>query len=1832
MTEAGSITALLNLDASGFNKGLTSSINKVKNFVTKMEELGKNSSNFTKGFGEIQKEFQRLDTTLTNITSDSSRFEAFNKMANGVKAMVTSVREFNTIGVNFNKSLETMAQGIRTFINGLGGMEVKLKGVVQAENTLTTASQRMNQSLTSKYDSTAVYNRMRSDLLNLANTITQVVQKQEECSFTIRRGAIDATAATAKIERLSLAFTTLSSRMNTLTNPKVNFSTMVNQSATAYSNLTRAINGIPPSVNNLSGSINYLGTQSSNTTSYLKGLDTTSQQTGNSMNKMGSATQQAGQKGASAQGSFRGLTNVLSSLKNMGMMVASMFAYNFLHSLGQAVSETIKARSEMYSMFSTMGMSQKQIGSFNNALDKTVQQFQRVNKYNLGDTIASMGVEFNLSAKEMEKSMKSVSMITSEYLRAGRNASEASLAVKDVMQGEFQRLSRETGVKGEQLKAAGWSGDKDDVISLMEALEKVGKSRNWDTFATKANSINDILLITQNRFGEWAADISQNVVPLVTGGFSVLITSLDVLTKILGGVGEALHLPDWAGTAIGIGALTTGVLGLIPALITSRTGIGLLEIANKGWKDSILGAVFGLNLEKNASLSARDAILSKLVGVNAEIAANESVRNAILAKIYALDAEKISQLGVRGALAEKVGAETAELLMTRRSITILAAKILHLNMENVARHGIVGAIGKAIAARLAEIGIIETATAAEMEHTAAVLAGTLGLGALVAVLAVAAAGIYAYIKPIMDACAKMKEFNNLVQNGDKMMKEAYDTRAALQKQYTQYTDQLNSLNKGTKEYNEALINQQTAHKNLESLQAGYIDNMSKATTLAKNAQDSYDMGKILAVAKAENELAEGFRKVGVEASNASAMASTALNNAEFGAARLYKALQEFVADLEGSKKTQLYITAHLKESGKTDEEVSQIMSKYQEAAEKYRTSKQTYLTTDDVFEGITAGLSMNYYRSQMWWEKTNALWKGNEESQLAGVKSFVKGFSDAINMKKMFKSLMHDVGVGNDVFAWWSKGLDNFKSSIKKPIAGIMKDYKGLGDFIRSTATTGFFDMTLGENALNNTLTNIGNLFSNFSHNLMKSINFDGISGALDGVWDALLSGGDTNGDVISSTLMKKINPEGIIEALTGVWDYISSYFSGLDLISSLQEMLFTPLTESIYNFILNIPTLLAESVSGMTSFLTGVFGTDPVGTITNFVNTNLIQPFIQSLISLPSQLLQIGSSSGNNFLTGVVTYISQVPGRVYTYVQQTLNSILSGATQWASAASGKASETVQAVVNQVSQLPGKVYNEFAKIPGRILAAMDSAVNAATTFGQRIMQAVLNSLGIHSPGFIQEKTVAEFENTVTRIGNTADTAGSVATDFGSTIVEGFQTGFDDGSFDFSNLGDMSGMLTAFQAQLSGQSIDLSELVVGDATSMSEEAITAFDLLSGTVSTTYTDLDANVGTTMTNIDTTQKNMLNNMQTQNNTAFNNIQTKTNTSLNSMRDSTSKVTQQMTSAWNVMKNNIVSAANQLQTQSTAHFNTLSNHIGTFYRKLQNPSMWGAGDTTPERHYNMSRGRRGLNTVKSFFDIPSTSSRGFAGSPTFDTLPQKMSLRRLRRLVGYSSIFDGLDMDQEVDVREFLSQFGGSFGWNDWNGKHFNRIKTTTGDWNMRGPMIMHRIDTGLDTFHPKEFYNSTPNISFDSFRKMAEALFSAIPYDFYYDDQKHGSWQAALQAGSCNCWHGAHAILALANTCGFSGSIEKGTWNGIPHVYAVIEGRKMDTTGWQQRRSWAGVSAGGPSKNQIKNGDTTVNVTVDMSNATVYGVDDLEATIEQGVNRALNENLLNSLSVGI
>lgn len=699
---------------------------------------------------------------------------------------------------------------------------------------------------------------------------------------------------------------------------------------------------------------------------------------------------------------------------------------------------------------------------------------------------------------------------------------------------------------------------------------------------------------------------------------------------------------------------------------------------------------------------------------------------------------------------------------------------------------------------------------------------------------------------------------------------------------------------------------------------------------------------------------------------------------------------------------------------------------------------------------------------------------------------------------------------------------------------------------------------------------------------------------------------------------------DGLFAALSGVGEWISSslvpafewLWQTLQPIGEFLMGVFAP----IWNVIVQVLTIVWTTVTGINDvfnqfmagqislpqLLLGIWG------LLNQMWVQILMTIVQAVINFAMQIWNSAVQAGTNMLNGVITYVSQLPGRFWSYLAQTTSNIISAGAQWVASARQKAGEMVNSASTTVQQLPGKIYTEFTKVPDRIREAIPAAIQAAVNFGKDIINGVLNAMGIHSPGIVQNSIAEEFKNTIQKIKDAVKPAGEYAKQVGSAIVEKF--GSPKLSLDTEDLIPYQDLDANPLENVDLASMDLSSVSGGldSALGMTDDTNTmigeSYNALATMMMTTlqgmvlqdqlaYGQMQANDLTTFQNISTglnlnllsmstNLRTQLTNMLNTHKLAMNNATNTTRQQLALMLNETMKVTGEMRSAWGVMADSIISAAARIKNEATTYFNQLSSTIGTFYKKLQNPSQWGGGPGSSTVHsnrrvgYDPSVGSRITRSVANAMRVENHAPQSISGSKA-SRLPLAKGYLEYLNLTPSSRVSVN-DLIQSGAIKEeYLGLLSGVAGWNDVVPANVNYIKGIARNWNMKGPQIptgAGTVDTGM-AFKVSEFENGTPKISFDTFEKIARALFTTVPYpaQMYFTSDRYGSWQNALAHGEMNCWDGTNCLLALANTCNFSGYMARGTWNGIPHVFPIINGKKMDTTSMQNRGNWEGVAAG-------------------------------------------------------
>lgn len=602
------------------------------------------------------------------------------------------------------------------------------------------------------------------------------------------------------------------------------------------------------------------------------------------------------------------IRGALLSLKMIATAMGGMMVWDFAMQIAEGIKTTFTAKNELESQLKqNVKVGASGLDTFNRALDKTIKKFQKVNKYQLGETVSSLGVEFELTSKQMEKAMPVVAMIQSEYIRAGRTSEEAALAVKDILQGEFQRLSRETGVGKEELLAYGWNGDKTDIESLLDAVKKAGEDRNWDIFAAKATSLNDVIEITKNRFEEFGADLLQTISPAIVSGFNTILDTITGLQKAFNGLGSFGKNAVVAGAFIGgIGAIGT----LLPMV---SKGMGLAEIATIGWGKSLATAALNLNKAEVAQHGFRKALAAVISGTTAADLAETRWTKAIMGRILGVNQGTLAQEGYLAALVKN------RMEMTTIGPIMSDASIASLKWYQKLGYLSGGLKESEVATAGLRKSLLNTATAFKV-----LKAAMFGIGAIALISA------YTSLATWADTTRKnISALNEVIDNGDDMVKDAESDVA-------KYTKQLSELTEGTKAYTKAQNNLKVAEanerdiKNANKLSKAYKEQNEEREKQIQNSHKA-QMARTYELAGLDGteaeERASGWKRKVIDGNNALIQAETAYEH------RLYQSNQHINERLNmmteeerKSKETLKYIDEYSVKA----EEVANNIKKFKE--------------------------------------------------------------------------------------------------------------------------------------------------------------------------------------------------------------------------------------------------------------------------------------------------------------------------------------------------------------------------------------------------------------------------------------------------------------------------------------------------------------------------------------------------------------------------------------------------------------------------------------------------------------------------------------------------------------------------------------------------------------------------------------------------------------------------------------------------------------------------------------------------------------------------------------
>lgn len=920
----GSVSAKLVLDSKEFKEQVKQAKESLKSLT---EALKKGSFKTSiNDWRQMARELKQNSNQIRNIKKDLNNLKkGLDSQTESTKKAQTNLQSLSKEYINAKKNIDAMAKSLNRQITASQGFS-------KARNNLNTLTSSYNRSL-----SQSMVNKSYNEARNTLNTIAKSIDATRVASKGYKQALNDINTISRNLE-----LNRVTQEMNKQTMAARELANVNNQLKQSYYNYRKSL---PKTYNDYT---NYLNNQKAQTkitsgaaggsgyATYLSQINSVGAKTIGLNKNLALSFADVRSKGSGLMNVFSGLKTSVSLFNWVAKGMIHDFATKWVMSLVEATKETITNKSEMDSMLQQMKLTGNQVNSFNKALDNTISRFQKMNKYSLGETVSSLGVEFGLNAKEMEKAMPIVAMIQSEYIRAGRTAEEASLAVKDVLQGEFQRLSRETGVGRNELLAAGWNGKNTDVMSLLTALEKIGTSRHWDVFAEKATSLNDILIITSDRLTEFVARLESFVTPAITGIFNGLISLVSSISGWFNNLDPASKLFTSFTTLTAV----IGTVGTVLAMY--RTKLGLAQLAQLGLKNSILATIFSINAEEIALFKSEKghnavtkAIVKKITGYKTETVAALSAKRAIAAYVLGLDGAIVKEHGFKTAL---IGSKLGLLDNEKELVKIRSAGLKWHQTLSV----LTGKVDVATAKNMSFAKSLKT-----IIFSGAALK-TIGLTAFFAALAVA-------IGHVWSQCEKAKKaiegFNDVIENGQQHITNA-------QNSVKYFEGVVNSAK-------QHVANASSAREEADAVK--YLTQAEKDLATAKdnvaNAEEAYNRAKQvkqdLANRKSQidirnqQELSKIYQQNGIESDKASVKAYDLLANVDAGTYYLNKGMDAYENTTRNGLK---HVEDHTKELAKQNVSL-EARQKYAEDYSKVvqdQAYKWKQFNEGDMWAGVSA--------------------------------------------------------------------------------------------------------------------------------------------------------------------------------------------------------------------------------------------------------------------------------------------------------------------------------------------------------------------------------------------------------------------------------------------------------------------------------------------------------------------------------------------------------------------------------------------------------------------------------------------------------------------------------------------------------------------------------------------------------------------------------------------------------------------------------------------------------------------------------------------------------------
>lgn len=691
--------------------------------------------------------------------------------------------------------------------------------------------------------------------------------------------------------------------------------------------------------------------------------------------------------------------------------------------------------------------------------------------------------------------------------------------------------------------------------------------------------------------------------------------------------------------------------------------------------------------------------------------------------------------------------------------------------------------------------------------------------------------------------------------------------------------------------------------------------------------------------------------------------------------------------------------------------------------------------------------------------------------------------------------------------------------------------------------------------------------------------------------------------------------------ALTFAGEIISGFFG-----AALQTV--WGILSAIIEYIATLITILADLIAG------NITVGEALNLVWNAVGTLFTKVFLsisQGIAKFALDLVSKGVNAAKNFLNGIITWITQLPGKMWTHLLSTINKTILWKNQMVAKAKEAGQNVLRNVVTFISQLPGRVWSWLLSTIGKLASFVSQAGSKArqagstiisniasylTTlpgkmwdWGTRAIQSFIDSIINAIPGLRSalDMVASLFPRSPPKEGPLATVTTANMEAYGESLGEAFATGINNTTGDiFSNLTppspiDIPAPVTSLVAGAVTPTTPNMTMSMGmDTTTFAEGNQEAQNIITGTV----TFAGEQYGLMQQNID----NTWNNMTTTTRSGFNTIK-------NSMQTTLNQIVANNQAGYQKIQSNTASTMTALVTDNRTKYNTIQRNMSTTLTNIANDNKSKYANilnTTKETLTNLqTKTNQSMTSVKQSWNGMRNSLISAASQIRSQTTSEinrlTGNMRIFYRKIQNPALLLAGPMPYRYRNRPVSSLMGkgnagprgGRFaGAGPPRSTHENIKKLETSPeipcskpddcfyagWDYTDPwvrQIMRLVynyrpyfpDYGNMGLRVGDFRNSTWPVSnnLQLFEALARKIVSGSRYSFYYNSNGRSPYQNAI-GKSYNCWDGASIMIALANALGLPAYRASGHWGNIGHVWAVVAGKTFDTTAFQGGYGWS------------------------------------------------------------